>query len=147
MKLQTLPIAAFLLRIASAYTGDMTYYETGTSSPFPFHLQNPPNPYTRCSPGLGSCGYTNSDSDAVVALSVQMMATPANPNNNPKCGTTITITNPATGGSHTATIVDTCQGCAYEDIDVSPSVFEAVDPNGLGDGRITVNWSGSAVGS
>lgn len=75
-----------------------------------------------------------------------MMNNPPNPNNNPKCGTTINIQNPATGNQATATIVDTCQACADEDIDVSPAVFEAVDPNGLGDGRIKVNWGGSAVG-
>lgn len=69
-----------------------------------------------------------------------------NPNTNPKCGTSINIYNPATGGTHSATIVDTCEGCAEYDIDVSPSVFEAVDPNGLSDGRITVDWGGSAVG-
>ena len=74
------------------------------------------------------------------------MANPANPNNNPKCGTTINIENPNTGSTTTATIVDTCEGCAEYDIDVSPSVFEQVDPNGLGDGRIKVNWGGSAVG-
>ena len=74
------------------------------------------------------------------------MNNPANPNNNPLCGTQINIYNPATGGTTQATIVDTCGSCAYEDIDVSPSVFEAVDPKGLGDGRIVVDWGGSAVG-
>lgn len=75
-----------------------------------------------------------------------MMNNPPNPNDNPLCGTQITITNPATGNTAQATIVDTCEGCAYEDIDVSPSVFEEVDPSGLADGRIVVDWEGSAVG-
>lgn len=76
-----------------------------------------------------------------------MMKNPANRNDNPLCGTSINIYNPATGDTTTqVTIVDTCPGCAYEAIDVSPSVFEAVDPNGLGDGRIVVDWGGSAVG-
>ena len=74
------------------------------------------------------------------------MNNPANPNDNPLCGTTINIYNPATGNTNSATIVDTCEGCSEYDIDVSPSVFEAVDPNGLGDGRIVVDWGGSAVG-
>ena len=74
------------------------------------------------------------------------MNNPPNPNNNPICGTQINIYNPATGTTHQATIVDTCEGCKEYDIDVSPSVFEAVDPNGLGDGRIVVDWGGSAVG-
>lgn len=75
-----------------------------------------------------------------------MMNNPPNPNANRLCGTTIGIYNPATGGTTQATIVDTCYGCAFEDIDVSPSVFERVDPGGLGDGRIGVDWGGNAVG-
>ena len=77
-----------------------------------------------------------------------MMQNPPNPNDNPLCGTAIQIRNPTTGTTYSATIVDTCEGCADEDIDVSPSVFEAVDPNGLADGRIVVEWSegGSTVG-
>ena len=74
------------------------------------------------------------------------MAKGANPNSNPKCGTSINIYNPATGETHSATIVDTYEGCFTYDIDVSPSVLEAVDPNGLGDGHITVDWEGRAVG-
>lgn len=106
------------------------------------HQNHPPCPiplHLLTHPGLGSCGYTNSDSDAIVALSTEIMANGANPNNNPKCGTSINIYNPATGTTHSATIVDTCEGCSKYDIDVSPSVFKAVDPNGLGDGRITVD--------
>ena len=74
------------------------------------------------------------------------MNNPANPNDNPLCGTQINIYNPATGDTNQATIVDTCEGCSEYDIDVSPSLFETVDPNGLGDGRIVVDWGGSAVG-
>ncbi len=140
MKFSVLALMPCALSIANAYTGDMTYYETGKP---PIH---PPSHVSASAtdlsnPGLGSCGYTSQDSDAIVALSVQMMNNPANPNNNPLCGTYITITNPATGNTAQAEIVDTCQGCADDDIDVSPSVFEAVDPNGLGDGRITVDWT------
>ncbi|KAL9073617.1 MAG: hypothetical protein Q9161_002859 [Pseudevernia consocians] len=124
MKTPTLALIPLLFHLAKAYSGDMTYYEAG----------------------LGSCGYTNSDSDAIVALSTEIMNNGANPNDNPLCGSSISITNPTTGSVHSATIVDTCEGCSEYDIDVSPSVFEAVDPNGLSDGRITVDWSGSKVG-
>ena len=74
------------------------------------------------------------------------MNNPANPNDNPVCGTQINIYNPATGDTNQAMIVDTCEGCGEYDIDVSPSIFETVDPNGLGDGRIVVDWGGRAVG-
>ena len=68
-----------------------------------------------------------------------------NPNNNPVCGSTINIYNPNTGTTHTATIVDTCEGCAEYDIDVSPSLFSAVAPNG--NGRVHgIDWGGSKVG-
>ncbi len=74
-----------------------------------------------------------------------MMNNPANPNNNPVCGTQINIYNPNTGSTTQATIVDTCAACAYEDIDVSPSVFETVAPDG--NGRVMgIDWGGSAVG-
>ena len=103
---------------SGTYTGDITHYEVG----------------------LGSCGTTNTDSQAVCALSVAMMANGPNPNTNPKCQTTITLFNPITGSSTQATVVDTCQACAYEDVDLSPSLFETVAPTG--DGRVhNINWS------
>lgn len=109
MKSATLVLLG-LSTLATAFTGDMTYY----------------------TPGLGSCGITNSGSDPIVALSISMMKNGANPNNNPKCGTRINIYNPSTGNTHQATVVDTCVGCADNDIDVSPSLFRAVAPNGNG---------------
>lgn len=75
-----------------------------------------------------------------------MMNNPANPNANPLCGTKINIYNPATYTTTQATIVDTCEGCGFEDIDVSPAVFKMVDPDGLGDGRVVIDWGGNAVG-
>ena len=141
MKSLTFGLCALVIKFASAYQGDMTYYTPG----FPSDQQLLPG-FADQPPGLGSCGYTNSASDAIVALSTEIMNNPPNPNDNPICGTSINIYNPATGDTNTATIVDTCEGCGEYDIDVSPSVFEAVDPNGLADGRIVVDWGGPAVG-
>ncbi|KAI4116448.1 MAG: hypothetical protein LQ345_003143 [Seirophora villosa] len=118
-------VLALLPILATAYTGDMTHY----------------------TPGLGSCGYRTdpAKNEPVVALSLAIMANGPNPNNNPKCGTKITIRNPRTGTSHQATIVDTCQACAREDIDVNIRLFNQVAPNG--DGRVSgISWSGPAVG-
>ncbi|KAH0438202.1 hypothetical protein CcaCcLH18_03469 [Colletotrichum camelliae] len=90
-------------------------------------------------PSLGSCGRTNGDNDMIVAISyITMGDAGGNPNNNPNCGKTITISR---GGiTKTATIVDKCMGCAEDHIDVSPAVFKAFAD--LGAGKIgDVKWS------
>ncbi|KAI0474469.1 RlpA-like double-psi beta-barrel-protein domain-containing protein-containing protein [Xylaria cf. heliscus] len=92
---------------SQSFTGDLTYYE----------------------PGLGACGETNSDSEAVVALS------PAQYNGN--CGKSITITKD--GKTATAKVVDKCPACASGAIDVSSTVFESLAD--LSVGRTTVSWS------
>ncbi|KAI0908583.1 RlpA-like double-psi beta-barrel-protein domain-containing protein-containing protein [Ustulina deusta] len=92
---------------SQTFTGDITYYQ----------------------PGLGACGVTNSDSEAVVALS------PAQYNGN--CGKTITITKG--GKTATAKVVDKCPSCASGAIDVSSTVFQSLAD--LGVGRTTVSWS------
>ncbi|GAB1729402.1 hypothetical protein NU195Hw_Modified_149t1 [Hortaea werneckii] len=99
----------------STYTGDITHY----------------------SPGLGSCGWTSSSSENIVAIAHGIMDNGANPNNNPLCGQTITIS--YQGSTHQAKVVDTCPGCEDAAIDLSPSLFKAVAPNG--DGRVHgVEW-------
>ncbi|KAI1410293.1 RlpA-like double-psi beta-barrel-protein domain-containing protein-containing protein [Hypoxylon sp. FL1857] len=78
-------------------------------------------------PGLGACGGTNSNSDAVVAMP---------PSQDGHCGKTINIH--YNGKTATAKVVDKCPGCAGDSIDVSPSVFqEFVD---LSKGRVQVTW-------
>ena len=109
--------------LAKVYVGDITYY----------------------TPGLGSCGAYSSSTDAVVALSVTMMANSANPNANPKCFSKISIYNPRTRNTHWATVVDTCQACGHSDIDLSPALFQAVEPRG--DGRVHgITWRGNMFG-
>lgn len=100
------------------FTGDITHYAVGQ----------------------GSCGSVNSNSEAVVALSTAMMANGPNPNTNPKCQTMITLVNPRTGSRTKAKVVDTCEGCAYGDVDLSPTLFKTVAPKG--DGRVKgIQWS------
>lgn len=99
----------------STYTGDITYYDVGE----------------------GSCGWTNTDDEAVVAIAHVMMDNPANPNDNPWCGQYITIS--YAGSTHQAKIVDTCEGCDGASIDLSPTLFTAVAPHG--NGRVhDVEW-------
>ena len=69
------------------------------------------------------------------------MANGANPNNNPKCGSKISIQSPASGQTVQATVVDTCEACGMYDIDVSDSLFTKV-AGGLWAGRVTVGWGG-----
>ncbi|KAI3325943.1 RlpA-like double-psi beta-barrel-protein domain-containing protein-containing protein [Xylariaceae sp. AK1471] len=91
---------------SASLTGDITYYE----------------------PGLGACGWTNSDSEYVVALS------PSQYSGN--CGKTITITKD--GKKVGAKVVDLCPGCASGAIDVSSTTFkQLVD---LSVGRTTCTW-------
>ncbi|KAK3075277.1 hypothetical protein LTR53_001555 [Teratosphaeriaceae sp. CCFEE 6253] len=99
----------------STYTGDITYYDVG----------------------LGSCGWTNDDSEAIVAIPHGMMENGINPNLNPLCGQYITIS--YAGATHQAKVVDTCGGCDGQAIDLSPTLFAAVAPSG--DGRVhDVEW-------
>jgi expansin (peptidoglycan-binding protein) len=99
--------ATFITQRSAAYNGDITYYE----------------------PGLGACGWTNQDSEAVVALS------PAQYSGN--CGKHITIHKD--GKTTRAKVVDKCPGCASGAIDVSSSVFKTIAD--LSVGRTSVSWS------
>jgi hypothetical protein len=104
--------------VVASGTGDATYYDVSV--------------------GATSCGGTYSNSQNVVALSLADMNNGANPNNNPLCGKTITIT--YGGASFTGTVVDSCQACAKGSIDLSQGFFPIVFPTG--DGRVHgVSWT------
>ncbi|KAK5134225.1 hypothetical protein LTR08_006768 [Meristemomyces frigidus] len=99
----------------TTYSGDITHYDVA----------------------LGSCGWTNTDDEAVVAIPHVLMNNPANPNLNPWCGQYITIS--YAGKTNQAKIVDTCGGCDADAIDLSPTLFTAVAPTG--NGRVhDVEW-------
>lgn len=93
---------------AASYSGDMTYYY----------------------PGLGACGETNTNTDAVAAVS------PAVYNNGAGCNKVVTIH--YNGKSTTARVVDLCPSCATGSIDVSPTVFQTLSD--LSAGRVQVTW-------
>lgn len=114
MKFMT--ITSILVGAATAFSGDMTYYDPSV--------------------GTGACGGVYLDSDMIVALS-QSRFTASNPNNDPLCHKTITITHG--GQSVTATITDSCPSCDADQIDVSPAVFENFA--GLDVGVVTVDWN------
>lgn len=100
------------------YNGDLTYYD----------------------PALGACGFTNSGSDAIVAVShlvFDAVSAGSNPNANPLCGKKIR----AKRGNKSIdlTVVDRCTGCQPTDIDVTRSVFS--DLASIDEGRVPVSWS------
>jgi len=93
------------------YQGNATYYETGT----------------------GACGYTDSDSDPIVAISHLIYGDGGN------CNQWIQITNPANGQSQYGKVRDECEGCGQHDIDLSPSLFQSLGED-LSGGRFNVDW-------
>ncbi|PVU93531.1 hypothetical protein BB561_003215 [Smittium simulii] len=101
---------------AGTFSGQATYYE----------------------PGLGSCGITNSDSEAVAAISAEQYGGGANPNNSPVCGKCVLVNGP-NNTSIKVKIVDKCPTCKSGDLDLSSSAFKALSP--LDPGRISITWS------
>ncbi|KAJ5949649.1 hypothetical protein N7454_001233 [Penicillium verhagenii] len=94
----------------SPCTGDLTYYDTATSS------SNP-----------SSCGTTNDGlTELVLALPVGVMV-------DSDCGKSVTIT--YNGVTKTGTVVDKCMGCDDGSVDLSRAFFEAFDS--LSAGRIS----------
>lgn len=91
------------------------------------------------STGLGSCGVTSSDTDYIIAISQELYdkyTVNGNPNNNSLCGKKIRAF--YNGNSVDVTVVDRCEGCAYNDLDFSPSAFDQLASQSLG--RIDITW-------
>lgn len=109
------------------YTGQITYYDTAG--------------------GTGACGTTLSDSMAIAAVSTTLYDSytqGGNPNNNPLCGQKIqiTYTDEASQATATATVAvaDRCAACAPTDLDLTPTIFQQLVPEGLGVGRTSASW-------
>lgn len=106
------------------YTGDLTYYN----------------------PGLGACGGTFGDNDAVVAVSHIIWdknQVGGNPNTNSFCGKKIRAQRVDERTSKLAsidvTVIDRCTGCKPTDLDVSPAMFKKLADPDLG--RVKVDWA------
>ncbi|KAJ5312781.1 hypothetical protein N7508_003611 [Penicillium antarcticum] len=99
------------------YSGDLTWFYTG----------------------LGACGRWNVETDWIVAVSrivFDRQARGTNPNNNGLCGQKIHIQRD--GHTVEATVVDRCEDCKENDIDVTRSLFQQFD--NLDRGRIDIVW-------
>lgn len=86
--------------------------------------------------GLGACGWTNSDSDFVVAIDSAMYSGGSH------CGKQLSITNTKTGQTQSAQAVDECPTCSSNgSLDMSPSLFSALNNGNMDDGEFPISWS------
>jgi hypothetical protein len=108
------------------FTGDLTYYSPG--------------------PGYGACGYENTSTDAICAVSHfvwDAASTSSNANDNPLCGKHIRITryDPTVGGNRSVDVevVDKCMACQADDLDLSLSMFDSLAEEAQG--RVVGSWA------
>jgi hypothetical protein len=111
---------------SETFTGDITFYSPG--------------------PGFGACGYQNTSSEAICAVSHiiwDAASTSANSNNNPLCAKMIRITrfDATSGANHSVDVevVDRCGDCAAVDLDLSLAMFTSLADESLG--RTTASWA------
>ncbi|KAM4066822.1 lytic transglycosylase [Hirsutella rhossiliensis] len=86
---------------------------------------------TYFNPALGACGETNGDGDAVAALAASLFDAER------PCNRNIRVS--YEGRSMTVRVVDRCQACVGNDVDLSPSAFQQVIGD-LGLGRVQASW-------
>ncbi|KAJ2651580.1 hypothetical protein GGH99_007646 [Coemansia sp. RSA 1285] len=93
---------------------------------------------TYYTPGLGSCGETNSDSDMVAAINApQYGASSGDPNSASVCGKCALVKGDK--GQVKVKIVDKCPPCKHGDLDLSTAAFKQI--GNTDDGRIPITWS------
>lgn len=97
------------VRAISIHSGSITWYNTG----------------------LGACGHVNNDNELVAAVSHSLY------DREHPCGRKIRVSHK--GRSAVVAVVDRCEGCAENDLDLSPAAFRAVVGD-LGVGRTTATW-------
>ncbi|CCL99828.1 uncharacterized protein FIBRA_01852 [Fibroporia radiculosa] len=108
-----LPVPALDKR--DTYEGRGTYYQTG----------------------LGACGYTDNNSDPIVAVSHLIYG------DGGYCNQWVQITNTANGVTKSAQVRDKCQGCGSSDLDMSPSLFQSLGAS-LSQGVLQIDWEFSS---
>ncbi|KAF7795163.1 hypothetical protein EIP86_006312 [Pleurotus ostreatoroseus] len=82
--------------------------------------------------GLGACGWTNVNTDKIIAISSSIYGSGTN------CGQYIQITNTANGKTAYGTVADSCPGCGASDLDLTPSLFEELGD--LSEGVLAISW-------
>jgi len=87
-------------------------------------------------PGLGNCGYTDSSSKPVVALSMDRYGSGGN------CNQWVEIHHG--GKTKYGQVRDSCEACGEYDLDMSPSLFSELASTSKG--RIPISWHFMAKG-
>lgn len=82
-------------------------------------------------PGLGACGQTHGAHDMITAVSKHRY------DGHDVCGGRIRVR--GRNGDAIVTVVDRCEACAYNDLDLSPAAFQQAIGD-LGIGRTEANW-------
>ncbi|CBQ70620.1 conserved hypothetical protein [Sporisorium reilianum SRZ2] len=85
--------------------------------------------------GFGACGWYNSGSDFIVAMNAPEW------NGGSNCGKTVTITNTQNGNTQRAQVVDLCPGCSWGSLDMSTSLFSALNNGNMDAGVFPITWS------
>ncbi|KAK4185115.1 RlpA-like double-psi beta-barrel-protein domain-containing protein-containing protein [Podospora australis] len=101
---------------------------------------------TYFSPALGACGWMNTDSDTVAAVSHELYDAAAaegqtNPNQNTLCGRWIRVWRDGedkTRNGIDVQVVDRCTGCGVTDLDLTLGVFDRLADKD--EGRILGGW-------
>ncbi|KAK7449696.1 hypothetical protein VKT23_013169 [Stygiomarasmius scandens] len=81
-------------------------------------------------PATGACGITNTPTDMIAAVSVEVFdnfpGATANPNSNPICGSQLVAN--YQGLSVTVAVTDRCVGCDTGSIDLTEAAFRILSP-------------------
>ncbi|KAK8858922.1 hypothetical protein IAR55_003153 [Kwoniella newhampshirensis] len=83
--------------------------------------------------GLGACGWTNSNSDYIVAVN-------SNQYDGSKCGNKIWLWNPSTQKMAFPTVADECPSCSHGDLDLSTGLFEFLSDGNMDEGVFQMKW-------
>ncbi|KAJ6525280.1 RlpA-like double-psi beta-barrel-protein domain-containing protein-containing protein [Mycena vulgaris] len=87
------------------------------------------------SAGQGNCGYWDSDSSPIVAISKARY----DANGGANCNQWVAITNTANGKLAYGKTRDSCESCDTSSLDMSPSLFQKIST--LSTGQITISWN------
>ncbi|WWD18814.1 hypothetical protein CI109_103269 [Kwoniella shandongensis] len=83
--------------------------------------------------GLGACGWTNSNSDYIVAVNSAQYE-------GAKCGQKLWLWNPATQKMAFPTVADECPSCSSGDLDLSTGLFEFLADGNMDQGIFEMKW-------
>ncbi|KAJ7600813.1 RlpA-like double-psi beta-barrel-protein domain-containing protein-containing protein [Mycena floridula] len=90
--------------------------------------------------GWGNCGKFNVDSDHIVAISKAFYDNQGGSN----CNQWVQVTDTRNGRTHYGQTRDSCPGCGYYDLDMSPSLFKEFES--LDVGVFSISWHFMAPG-